>query len=152
MGIDLAKQSFQLHGEDKRGHTVLQKKSSRGKSVAYVANLPPCLIGVKARASSNHWYRVFTEMGHTVCLIAPQLVKPFVKSNNKNDAIDVEAICEAVQRPRMRFVSPKSIEYVSASRQDPNGVFLARAPVFSEYIFPKLLKGGPSPDRVGNLP
>nr|VFK62572.1 MAG: transposase [Candidatus Kentron sp. TC] len=88
----------------------MQKKLSRGKSVGYVANLPPCLIGMEAYASSNRWYRIFTEMGHIVRLIAPQLVKPFVKSNNKNDAIDAEALCEAVQRPKMRFVSPKSIE------------------------------------------
>nr|VFK58562.1 MAG: hypothetical protein BECKTC1821F_GA0114240_102514 [Candidatus Kentron sp. TC] len=87
LGIDLLNQGFQLHSENKRGHTVLQKKSSRGKLVAYVTNLPPCLIGMEACASSNHWYRVFTEMGHSVCLIAPRLVKPFVKSNEKKDAI-----------------------------------------------------------------
>ena len=110
LGIDLAKQSFQLHGQDKRGHKVLNEKLSRRKLTAYVANLPPCLIGMEACSGSNYWYRVFTEMGHTVRLMAPQLVKPFVKSNNKNDAIDAEAICEAVQRPTMRFVSPKSIE------------------------------------------
>nr|VFK48790.1 MAG: transposase [Candidatus Kentron sp. SD] len=74
-----------------------------------MANLPPCIVAMEACGGANHWYRVFTEMGHTVRLIAPQFVKPFVKSN-KNDAADAEAICEPAQRPSMRFVSPKSIE------------------------------------------
>ena len=109
LGIDIAKQSFELHGHDESGHVVLKKKLSRNKLPEFVANLPPCVIGMEACGGANYWYRVFTEMGHTVCLMAPQFVKPFVKSN-KNDAADAEAICEAVQRPSMRFVTPKSIE------------------------------------------
>jgi transposase len=109
LAIDIAKQSFQLHGVEQEGHVVLKKKLSRTKIVPFMANLPPCTVVMEACGGANHWYRVFTEMGHTVRLIAAQFVKPFVKSN-KNDAADAEAICEAAQRPSMRFVSPKTIE------------------------------------------
>ena len=109
LGIDLAKQSFQLHGVDESGQTVLRKTLSRSKLSAFVAQLPPCLIGLEACGGANHWVRVFKEFGHTVRMMAPQFVKPYVKSN-KNDAVDAEAICEAVQRPSMRFVPEKSIE------------------------------------------
>jgi transposase len=109
LGIDLAKQSFQLHGVDEDGRTVLRKTLSRKKLSAFIVNLPPCLIGLEACGGAHHWVRVFTEMGHTVRMIAPQFVKPYVKSN-KNDAVDAEAICEAVQRPSMRFVPAKNIE------------------------------------------
>lgn len=109
LGIDIAKQSFQLHGVDEGGHIVFKKKLTRNKLVEVMANLPPCIVGMEACGGAHHWYRVFTEIGHTVHLMAPQFVKPFVKSN-KNDAADAEAICEAVQRPSMRFVPAKSIE------------------------------------------
>ena len=109
LGIDLAKQSFQLHGVDKAGQTVLRKKLNRNKLTAFIANLPPCLIGLEACGGAHHWVRTFTYFGHTVRMMAPQFVKPYVKSN-KNDAVDAEAICEAVQRPGMRFVPAKRIE------------------------------------------
>jgi len=109
LGIDLAKSSFQLHGIDENGQTVLKKKLTRKKLSAFIANLPPCLIGLEACGGAHHWVRVFKSFGHTVRMIAPQFVKPYVKSN-KNDAVDAEAICEAVQRPSMRFVPEKSIE------------------------------------------
>ncbi len=109
LGIDLAKQSFQLHGVDKNSIIVLTKKLTRNKLSQFVAQLPPCLIGIEACSGSNYWVRVFERYGHTVRMIAPQFVKPFVKSN-KNDAADAEAICEAVQRPSMRFVPAKSVE------------------------------------------
>nr|VFK00832.1 MAG: Transposase [Candidatus Kentron sp. H] len=109
VGIDIAKQSFQLHGVEKSGQIALRKKLSRVKLTPFIANLPPCIIGMEACGGAHHWYRVFTEMGHTVHLIALRFVKPFVKSN-KNDAAEAEAIREAVQRPSMRFVPPKSVE------------------------------------------
>ena len=109
LGIDLAKQSFQLHGVDENGQIVLKKKLSRKQLSAFIARLPICLIGLEACGGSHHWVRVFTEMGHTVRMMAPQFVKPYVKSN-KNDAVDAEAICEAVQRPSMRFIPSKTIE------------------------------------------
>jgi transposase len=109
LGIDLAKQSFQLHGVDEHGHVVLRKKLSRSQLRAFVANLPPCLIGLEACGGAHYWVRELTKLGHNVRMIAPQFVKPYVKSN-KNDAVDAEAICEAVQRPSMRFVPSKCIE------------------------------------------
>lgn len=108
LGIDLAKQSFQLHGVDKNSVVVLTKKLTRNKLTQFIAQLPSCLIGIEACGGSNYWVRVFERYGHTVRMIAPQFVKPFVKSN-KNDATDAEAICEAVQRPSMRFVPAKSV-------------------------------------------
>jgi transposase len=107
LGIDLAKSSFQLHGVDENGNTVLKKKLSRSKLTAFIATLPPCLIGLEACGGAHHWVRVFSKFGHTVKMIAP--LHPYVKSN-KNDAVDAEAICEAVQRATMRFVPSKSIE------------------------------------------
>jgi transposase len=109
LGIDLAKQSFQLHGVDEAGQIVLRKKLSRGQLSAFVAQMEPCLIGLEACGGAHHWVRVFKSHGHVVRMIAPQFVKPYVKSN-KNDAVDAEAICEAVQRPSMRFVPEKCIE------------------------------------------
>lgn len=109
IGIDLAKNVFQLHGIDTRGKTVFTKRLSRAKFLPFLANLPPCLIGIEACSSANHWARRLRELGHEVRQISPQFVKPYVKTN-KNDYNDAQAICEAVNRPDMRFVPPKSIE------------------------------------------
>jgi transposase len=109
IGIDLAKNSMHVYGVDALGRQVLSKKVPRGKLSAFMVNQPPCLVAMEACASAHHWARVFREFGHEVRLIAPQFVKPFVKSN-KNDAVDAEAICEAVQRPTMRFVAVKTVE------------------------------------------
>ncbi len=109
LGIDLAKQSFQLHGGDARGNIVLKKKLSRKKLSEFIVQLPTCIIGLEACGGAHYWTRVFEQFGDIVRMIAPQFVKPFVKSN-KNDAVDAEAICEAIQRPSMRFVPSKSIE------------------------------------------
>jgi transposase len=109
VGIDLAKNVFQVHAVDERGKAVLRKQLRRDQVAAYFVNLPPCLIGMEACASAHHWGRVLQRHGHTVRLMAPQFVKPYVKSN-KNDVADAEAICEAVSRPNMRFVPIKTIE------------------------------------------
>ena len=108
LGIDLAKNVFQLHGVNRHGKTVLTKRVTRMRLRETVVNLPPCLIGMEACASSHYWARALEAFGHTVKLIAPQFVKPYVKSN-KNDARDAEAICEAVVRPNMRFVPAKTV-------------------------------------------
>jgi transposase len=109
MGVDLAKNVFQIHGVDRRGITRSRKQLKRGQVMSFFANLPPCLVGMEACASAHFWGRKLTELGHTVKLMAPQFVKPYVKTN-KNDAADAEAICEAVVRPNMRFVPIKSAE------------------------------------------
>jgi len=109
IGIDLAKTPFQVQGVDERGKAVLKKPLKRGQMAPFFANLPPCLIGMEACGSAHYWANKLQEMGHTVKLMAPQFVKPSVKTN-KNDAADAEAICEAVSRPNMRFVPIKSPE------------------------------------------
>jgi transposase len=108
LGIDAAKHVFQLHGVDAHGHVVLKKRLGRTKVLAFLAGLAPCLIGLEASGSSHYWARELTKLGHTVQLISPQFVKPYVKGN-KNDPNDAAAICEAVSRPHMRFVPMKSV-------------------------------------------
>jgi transposase len=112
LGIDIAKNVFQLHGIDKSGKTVLKKRIYREGLLSYIAKLEHCVIAMESCSGSNYWYRRFRELGHTIKLISPQYVKPYVKTN-KNDACDAEAICEAASRPNMRYVSPKSIEQQS---------------------------------------
>lgn len=109
VGIDLAKNVFQVHGVDERGKAVLRKQLRRSQVAQFFSNLEPCLIGMEACASAHHWARKLQSFSHTVRLIAPQFVKPYVKSN-KNDVADAEAICEAVGRPNMRFVPIKTVE------------------------------------------
>ena len=108
LGIDLAKQVFQLHGVNERGKPQLSKRVRRAALARVIAQLPPCLIGMEACGSAHHWARLFQGYGHEVRLISPQFVKPYVKSQ-KNDANDAEAICEAVSRSHMRFVPIKTV-------------------------------------------
>ena len=108
LGIDVAKQVFQIHGVDERGHTVLRRRLSRTQLRPFVAQLRPCLIGLEACGSAHYWARELRARGHDVRLIAPQFVTPYRK-NDKNDGNDAEAICEAVGRPHMRFVPVKDV-------------------------------------------
>ncbi|MDE2487111.1 MAG: IS110 family transposase [Alphaproteobacteria bacterium] len=109
IGLDIAKTSFQAHGADASGAVVFRKKLSRGRLLAFFAGLPACVVVMETCSGAHHWGREFTRMGHTVRLIPPAYVKPFVK-RQKNDEADAEAICEAAQRPTMRFVAVKSAE------------------------------------------
>jgi transposase len=109
VGIDLAKNVIQIHGVDERGKAVLRKQLKRAQVASFFATLEPCLIGLEACGSAHHWARKLQGFGHTVRLMAPQFVKPYVKTN-KNDVADAEAICEAVGRPNMRFVPLKTTE------------------------------------------
>ena len=112
VGIDLAKNVFQVHAVDERGRVVLRKQLRRDQMAAFFANLPPCVIGMEACGSAHHWARTLKGLAHDVRLMSPQFVKPYVKSN-KHDVADAEAICEAVARPNMRFVPVKSVEQQS---------------------------------------
>jgi transposase len=107
IGIDLAKNVFQVHGADDKGKVVLKKQLKRTQMLPLFANLTPCRIGMEACGSAHYWARKLQALGHTVQLIAPQYVKPFVK-RNKNDAADAEAICEAMTRPNMPAVPIKN--------------------------------------------
>jgi transposase len=106
-GIDLAKAVFQVHGVDEHGKAGLRKQLKRKDVLSFFANLEPCLIGMEACGSAHYWARKLSALGHTVRLMAPQFVKPYVKTN-KSDRNDAEAICEAVARPNMRFVAVKT--------------------------------------------
>lgn len=107
IGLDLAKRVFQAHGADATGHVVFRKRLTRGKLLEFFAAQPPCTVAMEACAGAHHWARAIGELGHTARLIPPAYVKPYVK-RQKNDVADAEAICEAAQRPSMRFVPVKS--------------------------------------------
>jgi len=108
IGLDLAKNVFQVHGVDRDERVVAKRKLTRRQVHDYFEKLPSCRIGMEACAGAHYWAREFGRMGHEVKLIAPQFVKPYLKSQ-KNDANDAEAICEAVGRPNMRFVTAKPV-------------------------------------------
>jgi transposase len=109
VGVDLAKQVFQVHGVDAHGTVVVRKQLRRKEMGTYFTKLPPCELGMEACSSSHYWARRLQGLGHRVKLMAPQFVRPYVKAN-KNEARDAEAICEAVTRPSMRFVPIKTAE------------------------------------------
>jgi transposase len=109
IGLDLAKSVFQVHGVDADGEVVVRKQLKRSQVRQFFAKLGPCLIGMEACGGAHYWSRELTRLGHCVRMMAPAFVKPYLKSN-KNDPNDAEAICEAVQRPSMRFVTAKTAE------------------------------------------
>jgi transposase len=128
VGVDLAKHVFQVHGVDRREKAVWQKRLSRGRWLQVVSTTvePDCEIGMEACAGAHHWARQLQAKGFSVKLIAPQFVKPYVKSN-KNDARDAEAICEAMSRPSMRFVSVKTV-----AQQDIQATHRVRSELISQ--------------------
>lgn len=109
IGLDIAKNVFQVHGVDAQGLVVVAKPIRRAQLVSFFEQLPRCLVGMEACSSAHHWARSLIALGHRVKLIPPAYVKPYVR-RNKNDAVDARAICEAVTRPDMRFVGVRSVE------------------------------------------
>ncbi len=109
LGIDLAKNVFQLHGVNRKGRTVMVRRVRREQLLKVIGELDPCLIGIEASTGAFYWQRQFEKLGHTVRIMAPQYVKPFVR-RQKNDTNDAEAICTAVQQRNMRFVPKKTLE------------------------------------------
>ena len=112
IGLDIAKSVFQVHGIDAEGKVLIRRQLKRRYVLAFFQKQPPCLVGIEACASSHHWSRELRALGHTVRLMPPAYVKPYVK-RQKNDAADAEAICEAVTRANMRFVETKTSEQQS---------------------------------------
>jgi len=113
IGLDLAKNVFQVHGIDEAGNVLMRKRLRRSQVLGFFSGLSRCLIGMEACATAHHWARELVGLGHEVRLMPPHYVKAYVK-RNKNDAADAEAICEAVKRPTMRFVAVKTVEQQSA--------------------------------------
>jgi transposase len=113
IGLDLAKNIFQVHGIDAAGEVIVRKALRRDRMLPFFAKLPPCLVGIEACGTSHYWARELARLGHEVRLMPPAYVKPYVK-RGKTDANDAEAICEAVTRPTMRFVAVKSPEQQGA--------------------------------------
>lgn len=126
LGIDIAKEIFQLHGVDASGKAILKKKLKRAELLKFIAQMEPCMIAMEACGGSHYWAREFKKLGHKAELISPQYVKPFVRGN-KNDRNDAEAIVEAVSRPRARFV-PINDE----AEQDVRSVHRIRSRLVSE--------------------
>ena len=135
VGIDLAKDVYQLHGVDRPETIIWNRRLKRNNWVKVLLGKiePGCEIGMEACAGAHHWARLFQAKGFVVKLIAPQFVKPYVKSN-KNDANDAEAICEAMSRPSMRFVAVKSV-----SQQDTQALHRVR----SELVEHRTAKANP---------
>lgn len=131
IGMDIAKSVFQIHAVDSHGKVLLKKKLKRGEVHGFFRVTPACEIGLEACGGAHQWARSLSALGHTVKLIAPQFVKPYVKSN-KNDAADAEAICEAMSRPNMRFVAVKTV-----AQQDMQAIHRIR----SELIKERTMKG-----------
>ena len=112
IGLDIAKSVFQIHGIEAAGNVIVRRRLKRRYVLPFFQKLPPCLVGIEACASSHHWSRELQALGHTVRLMPPAYVRPYVK-RQKNDAADAEAICEAVTRANMRFVATKTLEQQS---------------------------------------
>jgi len=109
IGVDLAKNVFQVHGVDSAGKVVITRQLRRKQVIDFFSKIPPCLVGMEACGTAHHWAREVSKLGHTVRLMPPSYVKGYVK-RSKNDAADAAAICEAVTRPSMRFVPIKSAD------------------------------------------
>jgi len=112
IGLDIAKNVFQVHGVDAEGNILIRRQLRRSRVLPFFKDLAPCLVGIEACATAHHWARQLIALGHEVKLMPPHYVKPYVK-RNKNDAADAAAICEAVTRPSMRFVALKGVEQQS---------------------------------------
>lgn len=125
IGVDLAKNVFQGHGITANEEVVFNKPLRRAQFLPFFAKLEPCLVGMESCSSAHHWARELTALGHEVRLIPPMYVKPCVK-RGKSDAIDAEAICEAVTRPTMRFVATKTVEQQSLRSLHRARVLLVR--------------------------
>ena len=114
IGLDLAKNVFQVHGIADDDSVVFNRPLRRAQMLPFFAKLEPCLVGMESSSSAHHWARELTALGHDVRLIPPMYVKPYVK-RGKSDAIDAEAVCEAVTRPTMRFVAIKMVRATVSS-------------------------------------
>src|SRR6478736_6621211 len=133
VGLDIAKSVFQVHGIDAKGDVVMRRQLKRRYVLAFFQKLSPCLVGIEACATSHHWSRELTALGHSVRLMPPAYVRPYVK-RQKNDAADAEAICEAVTRTNMRFVETKTPEQQSCLTLHRTRQLFIRQPLSAQPI------------------
>jgi transposase len=151
VGFDIAKNVFQVHGVDRRGAAVLRRRLRRAQVAEFFRQLRPCLVGMEATRGAHYWARVLRAFGHEVRLIAPQFVKPFLKSQ-KNDANDAEAICEAVNRPNMRFEA-KVVAFLSFGEALYGGPYYdtqrLENVLKAECLLALRMNGQPLPDVYG---
>ena len=143
VGLNIAKSVFQVHGVDAEGKVIVRRQLKRRYVLAFFQKVPPCLVGIEACASSHHWSRELQTLGHTVRLMPPAYVKPYVK-RHKNDAVDAEAICEAVTRANMTFVATirQQTAVINAIRThlaEPSGCHMA---VSSRVDYECTVEGG----------
>ena len=151
IGLDIAKSVFQVHGVDADGQVVVRRQLKRRYVLAFFQKLPPCLVGIEACASAHHWSRELQALGHTVKLMPPAYVKPYVK-RHKNDAADAEAICEAVTRANMRFVATKTPEQQSCLTLHRTRHLLMRQQTCGDQCDPRLiLRSSGSSRRSGAM-
>ena len=125
IGVDLAKNVFQVHGVDSAGKVVITRQLRRKQVIDFFSKIPACLVGMEACGTAHHWAREVSKLGHTVRLMPPSYVRGYVK-RSKNDAADAAAICEAVTRPSMRFVPIKSADQQALLMLQRTGDFLVR--------------------------
>src|SRR5881409_863607 len=137
IGLDIAKMVFQVHGVDAEGKVIIRRKLKRRYVAAFFQKLPLCLVGIEACGSSHHWSRELKALGHTVRLMPPAYVKPYVK-RQKNDAADAEAICEAVTRANMRFVETTTPEQQSCLMLHRTRQLFIRQADFGDQCHPRL--------------
>jgi Transposase len=150
IGLDIAKSVFQVHCVDADGNVVLRRQLKRRYVLAFFQKLLPCLVGIEACASSHHWSRELQALGHTVRLMPPAYVKPYVK-RHKNDAADAEAICEAVTRPNMRFVPTKTPEQQSCLTLHRTRHLFIRQQTATSIQSARILPSSESSRRLGAM-
>jgi transposase len=141
IGLDIAKSVFQIHGVDAAGNVIVRRQLKRRYVLPFFQKIPPCLVGIEACASSHHWSRELQALGHTVRLMPPAYVKPYVK-RHKNDAADAEAICEAVTRANMRFVATKTPEQQSCLMLHRTRHLFIRTALVASVADPKAFRSG----------
>jgi len=151
IGLDLAKHVFQVHGIDAQGTTVLRKRLRRGQVLAFFSRIPRCVVGLEACATAHYWARELGALGHEVRLMPAQYVKAYIK-RNKHDAADAEAICEAVERPTMRFVPVKTAEQQATALLHRGREQLVRSVAALERQLLAWHKTNPVSQRLASIP
>src|SRR6202034_968024 len=153
IGLDTAKTVFQIHGVDETGRMEIRRKLRRNDLITFFEKQATCTVVMEACGAAHHWARMLTGLGHSVKLIAPEAVKPFVKKGRKNDAADAAAICEAASRPDVKFVPAKSVEQQGVTMPQSPGTSVSRKTIGPPKRSRAAIRSGSSsPDVVIRMP